>query len=91
GFILREDYPPELLESYDTGQRHEWRQLLGARGRPESRPATDPWVRKHAARILPCVPGSGNDLVLLLRQLGLVLPVDHHPAAHGGTGEKSYP
>ena len=80
GFILREDYPPELLESYETGRRHEWRQLLGARGKPEPGPATDPWVRKHAARILPCVPGSGDDLVLLLRQLGLVLPVDHHPA-----------
>jgi NADPH-dependent dioxygenase len=80
GFILREDYPPDLLESYDAEHRHEWRQLLGARGRPEPGPDTDPWVRKHAARILPCVPGSGDDLILLLRQLGLVLPVDHHPA-----------
>ncbi|HET9209030.1 MAG TPA: FAD-dependent monooxygenase [Thermoanaerobaculia bacterium] len=78
GFILREDYPPDLLESYDATHRHEWRQLLGARGKPEPGPSTDPWVRKHAARILPCVPGSGDDLILLLRQLGLVLPVDHH-------------
>jgi 2-polyprenyl-6-methoxyphenol hydroxylase-like FAD-dependent oxidoreductase len=78
GFILREDYPPDLLESYDAAHRHEWRQLLGARGRPEPGPSTDPWVRKHAARILPCVPGSGDDLILLLRQLGLALPVDHH-------------
>lgn len=78
GFILREDYPPDLLESYDAACRHEWRQLLGARGRPEPGPSTDPWVRKHAARILPCVPGSGDDLILLLRQLGLALPVDHH-------------
>jgi hypothetical protein len=80
GFILREDYPPDLLESYDAGRRHEWRQLLGARGKPERGPSTDPWVWKHAARILPCVPASGDDLILLLRQLGLVLPVDHPPA-----------
>ncbi|HEY2289994.1 MAG TPA: FAD-dependent monooxygenase [Thermoanaerobaculia bacterium] len=78
GFILREDYPRDLLESYAAAHRHEWRQLLGARGKPEPGPSTDPWVRKHAARLLPCVPGSGDDLILLLRQLGLVLPVDHH-------------
>jgi 2-polyprenyl-6-methoxyphenol hydroxylase-like FAD-dependent oxidoreductase len=80
GSILREDYPPDLLESYDARYRHEWRQLLGARGKAEPGPHADPWVRRHAARILPCVPASGDDLILLLRQIGLVLPVDHHPA-----------
>ena len=74
GQILREDEPGDLLERYEAERRREWRQLLGARGKPEPMPGVDPWVRKHAARILPCVPASGDDLVLLLRQLKLELP-----------------
>jgi 2-polyprenyl-6-methoxyphenol hydroxylase-like FAD-dependent oxidoreductase len=73
--ILREDYPETLLERYETDRRHEWRQLLGAAGKPEPGPAATPWVRRNAARILPCVPASGPDLALLLRQIGLELPV----------------
>lgn len=71
--ILREDYPETLLARYETERRHEWRQLLGATGRPEPHPDATPWVRRNAARILPCVPASGPDLVLLLRQIGLDL------------------
>lgn len=74
GRVLREEDPGDLLERYEAERRHEWRQLLGASGRPEPGPGADPWVRKHAARILPCVPASGDDLALLLRQIGLELP-----------------
>jgi 2-polyprenyl-6-methoxyphenol hydroxylase-like FAD-dependent oxidoreductase len=71
--VLREDAPLELLERCEAEHRNEWRRLLGARGKPSCGPATDPWVRKHAACLIPCLPASGADLDLLLRQLGLAL------------------
>jgi len=72
-WILREDYPLTLLERYNTERRHEWRRLLGALGRPHTGPATPPWVRQNAARLVPCIPAAGDDLDHLLRQIGLDL------------------
>jgi hypothetical protein len=34
-------------------------------------PKADPWVQKNAARILACIPASGDDLEPLLEQIGL--------------------
>ena len=34
-------------------------------------PGADPWVRQTRARILACVPASGDDLEPLLKQIGL--------------------
>ena len=34
-------------------------------------PGADPWVRQTGARILACMPASGDDLEPLLRQIGL--------------------
>ena len=73
-WVQRDGYPLDLFERYEKERRHEWRQLFGARGRPEPAPAAGAWVRHHAARILPCLPASGPDLSLLLRQIGLELP-----------------
>jgi len=71
--VLREDAPLDVLERCEAEHRNEWRRLLGARGKPHAGPATDPWVRKNAAHLLPCLPASGADLDHLLRQLGLEL------------------
>lgn len=70
--ILREGGSPELLQSYQSEQTQEWRQLLGIEGRLESSGATAvSWAEANAERILPCLPGSGSHLLDLLAQLGL--------------------
>ena len=71
--ILREKGSPDLLEAYTLEHRTEWEQLLGLKGDPKAAAATAPWVRQHCARMLPCLPATGPDLALLLRQLGLEL------------------
>jgi 2-polyprenyl-6-methoxyphenol hydroxylase-like FAD-dependent oxidoreductase len=70
-WVLRDDYPCEILERCEAEHRNEWRRLFGARGKPRPGPATPAWVRKNAARLLPCIPASGDDLDRLLRQIGL--------------------
>jgi 2-polyprenyl-6-methoxyphenol hydroxylase-like FAD-dependent oxidoreductase len=72
-WVLRDDYPYEVLERCEAQHRGEWRRLFGVRGKPRPGPATPSWVRKHAARLLPCIPASGDDLDRLLRQVGLEL------------------
>ena len=69
--ILREDYPLSVLDRYETTQRTEWRRLLA--GEIQAGPGVSPWVREHAASLLPCLPASGADLVALMAQLGLEL------------------
>jgi 2-polyprenyl-6-methoxyphenol hydroxylase-like FAD-dependent oxidoreductase len=72
-WVLRDDYPYEVLERCEAAHRAEWRRLFGVRGKPKPGPATPSWVRKNAPRLLPCVPASGDDLDRLLRQIGLEL------------------
>lgn len=70
---LRGDAPADALELQGQAAHAAWRALLGLRGRPVAGPDASPWVRKRAARILPCIPASGRDLELLLEQVGLSL------------------
>jgi hypothetical protein len=51
--------------------RMEWEQLLGWKGGPQATATTDEWIRQRSARIPACIPASGMELTLLLRQLGL--------------------
>jgi 2-polyprenyl-6-methoxyphenol hydroxylase-like FAD-dependent oxidoreductase len=69
--ILREKASPDLLETYHLEHRTEWEQLLGLQGGPKAGAATDPWVRQRGGELPPCIPATGPDLALLLRQLGL--------------------
>jgi 2-polyprenyl-6-methoxyphenol hydroxylase-like FAD-dependent oxidoreductase len=69
--VLRMDAPLDLLKSYDHERRKEWERLLGLKGGLKPGAKTDPWVREHAAQILPCLPGSGGDVARLAGQLGL--------------------
>jgi 2-polyprenyl-6-methoxyphenol hydroxylase-like FAD-dependent oxidoreductase len=66
--IIRDEAPLEELSCYDREQHSEWQRLLsGLKPRNE----TNPWVRKRADRLLPCLPASGEDMKRLAGQLGL--------------------
>lgn len=71
--ILREKAPFDVLGTYDRERQSEWRQLLGMTGGLRARSETNTWVSGRCARILPCLPASGQDLKLLAGQLGLDL------------------
>jgi 2-polyprenyl-6-methoxyphenol hydroxylase-like FAD-dependent oxidoreductase len=71
--VLRDHGPADLLETYHQKRCSEWRQLLGLAGSPKPRAKTDLWIKEHSARILPCLPASGEQLSHLLGQLELDL------------------
>jgi 2-polyprenyl-6-methoxyphenol hydroxylase-like FAD-dependent oxidoreductase len=73
--ILRDNAPATLLDEYQRQQRDEWRRLLGATGGLQPRRDTDSWVASRAARILPCLPGTGAEVVRLAEQLRLDLGI----------------
>ena len=83
--ILRAGGAASLLEEFATETHEAWQGLLDAStpprkvraaGTPAGRevralPGADPWVRETRARIVACVPASGDDLEPLLKQIGL--------------------
>ena len=71
--VLRGGEGHDLLEAYGRERRAAWRFLLGRQGglRPDA--ATAPFVAKNAARLLPCLPATGEDLSVLAGQLGLAV------------------
>jgi len=71
--ILREHGSSDLLNAYGRERREEWHQLLGKKGELKPRIQTDPWIKERGARILPCLPASGEHLRQLFDQIGLDL------------------
>jgi 2-polyprenyl-6-methoxyphenol hydroxylase-like FAD-dependent oxidoreductase len=83
--IQRAGEAPSLLQEFATETHQAWQWLLEASTQPrESRaagtptgrevralPGADPWVRQTRARIVACIPASGDELEPLLRQIGL--------------------
>jgi hypothetical protein len=69
--ILRAGEPASLLEEFATETHEAWQWLLGASREVRALPGADPWVRETRARILACVPASGDGLEPLLGQIGL--------------------
>jgi 2-polyprenyl-6-methoxyphenol hydroxylase-like FAD-dependent oxidoreductase len=69
--IVREQGSLELLQGYDREWCNEWRRLLGLTGGLTGRSGAELWIRERSARLLPCLPGLGNDLTALCNQLGL--------------------
>jgi 2-polyprenyl-6-methoxyphenol hydroxylase-like FAD-dependent oxidoreductase len=67
--ILRSGGSTSLLEDFATDTHDAWQWLLGSD--VHALPGADPWVRQMRARILACVPASGDDLEPLLGQIGL--------------------
>ena len=59
-------------DGYDSAVRR-MAGILGAGREVRALPGADPWVRQTRARILACVPASGDDLELLLGQIGLTV------------------
>jgi 3-(3-hydroxy-phenyl)propionate hydroxylase len=82
--ILRAGAEPALLQGFATDVREEWHWLLGAStaaARPL--PEAHPWVRENGARIVACIPASGDDLEPLLSQIGLTGAPHVHGAGLG--------
>ena len=69
--IQRSAGAPSLLEQFATGMHETWEGLLDAGRVVRALPEADSWVRENAARILACIPASGDDLEPLLNQIGL--------------------
>ena len=64
---------PSRLEEFATETHEAWQRLLGADRTVRALPGADPWVRQAAARIVSCIPASGDDLEPLLEQIGLTI------------------
>ena len=62
---------PSLLRGFATETHEAWQWLLGAGQKVRALPAANPWVQQKRARILACVPASGDDLEPLLGQICL--------------------
>lgn len=71
--ILREGAPLSLLDGYNRDLQKDWQLLLARSGGLKPRSATNPWVAKRSARILPCLPACGTDLEQLAGQLELTI------------------
>ncbi|MHC1766917.1 MAG: FAD-dependent oxidoreductase [Verrucomicrobiia bacterium] len=69
--ILRNQASASVLEAYHEKAFARWLRLLGVQGAPKPRPKTDRWVKEHSARILRCLPASGDDLARLMDQMQL--------------------
>ena len=69
--ILRSEAEPALLQEFATEMHEAWQRLLGSDRAVRALAGADPWVREAAARIVACIPASGEDLEPLLTQIGL--------------------
>ena len=69
--ILRAGGAAALLQEFATETHEAWQRLLGAGREVRALPGADPWVREARARIVACIPASGDELEPLLRQIGL--------------------
>jgi 2-polyprenyl-6-methoxyphenol hydroxylase-like FAD-dependent oxidoreductase len=71
--IRREGRPPSLLDEFAVETHEAWQRLLGDGEKVRALPAADAWVQQTRARIVGCVPASGDDLEALLGQVGLTV------------------
>jgi 2-polyprenyl-6-methoxyphenol hydroxylase-like FAD-dependent oxidoreductase len=62
---------PSLLKEFGTEAHEAWQWFFDAGRVVRPLPGVDPWVQQTAARILTCLPASGDDLEPLLGQIGL--------------------
>jgi 2-polyprenyl-6-methoxyphenol hydroxylase-like FAD-dependent oxidoreductase len=69
--IQRGEGPPSLLQEFATETHDAWQWLLGAGRAVGVPPGADTWIRQTGARIIDCIPASGDDLEPLLDQIGL--------------------
>jgi 2-polyprenyl-6-methoxyphenol hydroxylase-like FAD-dependent oxidoreductase len=69
--IQRGEGAPPLLQEFAAETHAAWQSLLGTGRTVRADPGADLWVRQSGARILACIPASGDDLEPLLNQIGL--------------------
>lgn len=69
--IKRSTGSPSLPQECAAATYDQWQRLLGAGRAVRALPGATPWVRAAAARIVTCIPASGEDLEPLLAQIGL--------------------
>jgi 2-polyprenyl-6-methoxyphenol hydroxylase-like FAD-dependent oxidoreductase len=69
--ILRDSGSMNLLGAYGRERRNEWQRLLGITGGLKPRERADAWTKQRCARMLSCIPASGEDLASLAGQVGL--------------------
>jgi hypothetical protein len=69
--ILRAGGAPSLLPKFASETHEAWQWLFRAGQTVRALPGADPWVQQKAARIVACIPASGDDLEPLLKQIGL--------------------
>ncbi len=62
-----------LLDAYAAERHAEWQKLLGVTAAITPGEGASAWARGQAARLLPCLPGSGKSLDALAAQLGLTI------------------
>jgi len=69
--ILRQGTPLSSLADYSERFHAQWLRLLavGNGFTPTDRAA--PWARELCAKILPCIPATGDDLIKLASEIGL--------------------
>jgi 2-polyprenyl-6-methoxyphenol hydroxylase-like FAD-dependent oxidoreductase len=71
--ILRGESSLDLLRYYNEERTREWKMLLGLKNRLHAGPRTPAWARELGQRLVAALPGAGQDLNALLRQVGLRL------------------
>lgn len=62
------------LNRYSERWTNVWRQLHGLERSVRATSHTDPWIKKHADRLISCLPAYGSGLAPLAIQLGLEIP-----------------
>ena len=65
--IQHEAGAPSLLQEFAAETHEAWQGLLGVRQKALATPS--PWVQQNGARILSCIPASGDDLESLLDEM----------------------
>jgi 6-methylpretetramide 4-monooxygenase / 4-hydroxy-6-methylpretetramide 12a-monooxygenase len=81
--IQRSAGAPSLLEQFAIPMHEMWEWLLDAERVVRAFPGADPWVRQNGARILACMPASGDELEPLLQQIGLTAAPSGRGASPG--------
>jgi 2-polyprenyl-6-methoxyphenol hydroxylase-like FAD-dependent oxidoreductase len=71
--VLREKAPIDILDDYNSESQAEWQSLLGRKGPPKPEENTSPWIKAHCSNLQSYLPASGQDLSLLLQDIGLTL------------------
>jgi hypothetical protein len=81
--IQRSAGAPSLLEQFAIPMHEMWEWLLDAERVVRALPGADPWIRQNGARILACMPASGDELEPLLQQIGLTAAPSGRGASPG--------